>query len=48
MSFEVNSAIGSFRMPLKIIGSGFGRTGTKSTKDALEILGLVLVITCTK
>ncbi len=25
-------------MPLKIIGSGFGRTGTKSTKDALEIL----------
>ncbi|MGD9295285.1 MAG: sulfotransferase [Roseobacter sp.] len=26
-------------MTLKIIGPGFGRTGTKSTKDALEILG---------
>lgn len=26
-------------MALKIIGSGFGRTGTKSIKEALEILG---------
>lgn len=26
-------------MSLKIIGSGFGRTGTRSMKDALEILG---------
>ena len=26
-------------MPLKIIGAGFGRTGTVSTKAALEILG---------
>ena len=26
-------------MTLKIIGPGFGRTGTKSTKDALETLG---------
>jgi hypothetical protein len=26
-------------MTLQIIGPGFGRTGTKSTKDALEILG---------
>lgn len=26
-------------MSLKVIGSGFGRTGTKSTKDALELLG---------
>ncbi len=26
-------------MGLKIIGSGFGRTGTKSIKEALEILG---------
>jgi hypothetical protein len=26
-------------MTLKIIGPGFGRTGTKSTKDALEMLG---------
>ena len=26
-------------MTLKIIGPGFGRTGTKSTKDALEVLG---------
>jgi len=27
-------------MGLKIIGSGFGRTGTMSTKMALEQLGL--------
>lgn len=27
-------------MPLKVIGSGFGRTGTMSTKIALEQLGL--------
>lgn len=27
-------------MSLQVIGSGFGRTGTKSTKDALEKLGL--------
>lgn len=27
-------------MALKVIGSGFGRTGTKSIKEALEILGL--------
>lgn len=27
-------------MPLKVIGSGFGRTGTMSTKLALEQLGL--------
>lgn len=26
-------------MGLKVIGSGFGRTGTKSLKDALEVLG---------
>jgi hypothetical protein len=26
-------------MTLKIVGPGFGRTGTKSTKDALELLG---------
>ncbi|KAI7863087.1 P-loop containing nucleoside triphosphate hydrolase protein [Spinellus fusiger] len=26
-------------MPLKIIGAGFGRTGTKSLHEALEILG---------
>jgi hypothetical protein len=26
-------------MTLKVIGSGFGRTGTMSTKDALDILG---------
>lgn len=26
-------------MTLKVIGSGFGRTGTKSLKDALELLG---------
>lgn len=26
-------------MTLQIIGPGFGRTGTKSTKDALELLG---------
>lgn len=26
-------------MTLKVIGSGFGRTGTKSIKEALEILG---------
>ncbi|MFK7896151.1 MAG: sulfotransferase family protein [Myxococcota bacterium] len=26
-------------MPLKVIGAGFGRTGTVSTKAALEILG---------
>jgi len=26
-------------MSLKVIGSGFGRTGTKSLKDALEYLG---------
>lgn len=26
-------------MSLKVIGSGFGRTGTRSMKDALEILG---------
>ncbi|MBE1491789.1 sulfotransferase family protein [Plantactinospora soyae] len=25
---------------LKVIGAGFGRTGTKSTKEALELLGL--------
>ena len=27
-------------MTLKVIGAGFGRTGTKSLKDALEHLGL--------
>lgn len=27
-------------MSLKVIGSGFGRTGTRSLKEALEILGL--------
>jgi hypothetical protein len=27
-------------MPLKVIGAGFGRTGTKSLKTALEILGV--------
>lgn len=27
-------------MPLKLIGAGFGRTGTESMKQALEILGL--------
>jgi hypothetical protein len=27
-------------MALRVIGSGFGRTGTKSLKDALELLGL--------
>lgn len=27
-------------MALSVIGSGFGRTGTRSLKDALEILGL--------
>ena len=27
-------------MALKVIGSGFGRTGTRSLKEALEILGL--------
>ncbi len=26
-------------MPLKVIGTGFGRTGTASMRDALEILG---------
>lgn len=26
-------------MTLQVIGSGFGRTGTKSLKAALEILG---------
>ncbi len=26
-------------MPLEIIGAGFGRTGTRSLKDALEMLG---------
>ena len=26
-------------MTLEIVGPGFGRTGTKSTKDALELLG---------
>ena len=26
-------------MPLSVIGSGFGRTGTRSLKDALELLG---------
>lgn len=26
-------------MPLDVIGSGFGRTGTRSLKDALELLG---------
>ena len=26
-------------MTLKVVGSGFGRTGTRSLKDALEILG---------
>ncbi len=26
-------------MPLKVIGSGFGRTGTMSMKEALEVLG---------
>ena len=26
-------------MPLKVVGPGFGRTGTKSLKEALEILG---------
>lgn len=26
-------------MSLKVIGAGFGRTGTMSTKAALEILG---------
>jgi hypothetical protein len=27
-------------MSLKVIGSGFGQTGTKSMKEALEVLGL--------
>ena len=27
-------------MTLKVIGSGFGRTGTKSLKDAIEFLGI--------
>jgi hypothetical protein len=27
------------RMPLSVIGAGFGRTGTRSLKDALELLG---------
>lgn len=27
-------------MPLKLVGAGFGRTGTKSLKAALEMLGL--------
>lgn len=26
-------------MPLKVVGAGFGRTGTKSLKNALEMLG---------
>ncbi|WP_223420773.1 sulfotransferase family protein [Tateyamaria pelophila] len=30
---------GNIDMALKVIGSGFGRTGTKSIKDALEFLG---------
>jgi len=27
-------------MTLKVIGAGYGRTGTKSLQDALEMLGL--------
>ena len=27
-------------MPLQLIGAGLGRTGTASTKAALELLGL--------
>jgi len=27
-------------VPLKVVGAGFGRTGTRSLKEALEILGL--------
>ncbi len=30
---------GRIEMALKVIGSGFGRTGTKSIKEALELLG---------
>jgi hypothetical protein len=37
--FRKTPAEGPTRMGLKIIGSGFGRTGTMSTKMALEQLG---------
>ena len=33
-------------MTLKVIGVGFGRTGTDSMREALEILGSAPVITC--
>jgi hypothetical protein len=38
--FREDAATGVTRMTLKVIGTGFGRTGTQSLKVALEQLGL--------
>ncbi len=37
---DTRSPLGEHHMTLKVVGAGFGRTGTRSLKEALEILGL--------
>jgi hypothetical protein len=38
-TFNTEYIFGGIVMSLKVIGTGFGRTGTDSMREALEILG---------